>query len=100
MCRLARDLRHPPRQPHLALVEASPIDPFSRNVALGKRGALIMVTPAQRTLVQDSFAAIATIADDAVALFYQRLFELDPSLRQMFRGDMTEQRRKLLQMLT
>jgi len=59
-----------------------------------------MVTAAQKTLVQDSFADIATIADDAAMLFYQRLFELDPSLRRMFPADMTEQRKKLLQMLT
>jgi hemoglobin-like flavoprotein len=51
-------------------------------------------------LVQDSFAAVLPIADDAAALFYRRLFELDPSLERMFRGDMTEQRRKLMQMLT
>ena len=31
---------------------------------------------------------------------YRRLFELDPSLERMFRGDMKEQRRKLMQMLT
>jgi hemoglobin-like flavoprotein len=60
----------------------------------------LMVTAAQNTLVQDSFADIATIADDAAMLFYQRLFELDPSLRRMFPADMTEQRKKLLQMLT
>ena len=59
-----------------------------------------MVTAAQKTLVQDSFADIATIADDAAMLFYQRLFELDPSLRRMFPADMTGQRKKLLQMLT
>src|SRR4051812_16998284 len=59
-----------------------------------------MVTAAQKSLVQASFVDIATIADDAAVLFYQRLFELDPSLRQMFRGDMTEQRKKLMQMLT
>jgi hemoglobin-like flavoprotein len=59
-----------------------------------------MVTSAQKSLVQDSFVDIATIADDAAVLFYQRLFELDPSLRQMFRGDMAEQRKKLMQMLT
>jgi hemoglobin-like flavoprotein len=59
-----------------------------------------MVTPAQKTLVQDSFASIAPIADDVAALFYRRLFELDPSLRGMFRGDMTEQRKKLMQVLT
>jgi hemoglobin-like flavoprotein len=58
-----------------------------------------MVTPTQKTLVQATFASIAPIADDAAALFYRRLFELDPSLRAMFRGDMTEQRRKLMNMI-
>ena len=59
-----------------------------------------MLTVHQKTLVQDSFAIVAPIADDAAALFYRRLFELDPSLQGMFRGDMAEQRRKLMQMLT
>jgi len=59
-----------------------------------------MLTLAQKTLVQDSFATIAPIADDAAVLFYQRLFELDPSLESMFRGNMAEQRKKLMQMLT
>src|SRR5262245_41456080 len=58
-----------------------------------------MLTPIQKTLVQESFATIAPIADDAAALFYRRLFEIDPALRPMFRGDMTEQRKKLMQML-
>src|SRR5262245_46063984 len=61
---------------------------------------MTMVTTAQKTLVQDTFATVATIADDAAILFYQRLFELDPSLQRMFRGDMAEQRKKLMQMLT
>ena len=59
-----------------------------------------MLTLAQKTLVQDTFATIAPIADDAAALFYRRLFELDPSLERMFRGNMAEQRKKLMQMLT
>ena len=59
-----------------------------------------MLTLAQKTLVQDSFATIEPIADDAAALFYRHLFELDPSLERMFRGDMAEQRKKLMQMLT
>jgi len=59
-----------------------------------------MLTPAQKTLVQGSFATIAPIADDAAALFYRRLFEIDPALRPMFRGDMAEQRKKLMQMLS
>jgi len=59
-----------------------------------------MLTVHQKTLVQESFAIVAPIADDAAALFYRRLFELDPSLERMFRGEMSEQRRKLMQMLT
>ncbi len=59
-----------------------------------------MVTDTQKVLVQESFAAVAPIADEAAVLFYRRLFELDPSLERMFRGDMAEQRRKLMQMLT
>jgi hemoglobin-like flavoprotein len=59
-----------------------------------------MMTATQKALVQSTFASIATIADDAAVLFYQRLFELDPALRPMFRGDMAEQRKKLMQMIT
>ena len=59
-----------------------------------------MPTDRQIALVQETFATIAPIADDAAILFYQRLFELDPSLRRMFPGEMTDQRRKLMQMLT
>jgi hypothetical protein len=50
-----------------------------------------MLTSTQIALVQRRFAIIAPIADDAAALFYQRLFELDPSLRRMFPEDMTGQ---------
>jgi hemoglobin-like flavoprotein len=59
-----------------------------------------MLTQAQKALVQNTFAAIAQIGDDAVSLFYVRLFEIDPSLRPMFPEDMSGQRKKLLQMLT
>lgn len=59
-----------------------------------------MVTSRQKMLVQESFAALAPIAEDAMALFYRRLFELDPALRRMFPADMASQHRKLAQMLT
>ncbi len=59
-----------------------------------------MLTPTQKALVQNSFATIAPIADDAAALFYVRLFELDPSLRRLFPEDLSGQRKKLMQMLT
>lgn len=50
-------------------------------------------------LVKDSFRQIAPIGDQAAALFYARLFELDPQLRALFRGDMAEQGRKLMAMI-
>lgn len=59
-----------------------------------------MPTMTQIELVQKTFAVVAPIADDVAVLFYRRLFEIDPSLESMFTGDMTEQRRKLMVMLT
>ena len=59
-----------------------------------------MLTNAQIAHVQQTFALVAPIAEDAAVLFYRRLFELDPALQPMFKGDMAEQRRKLMQMLT
>ena len=53
----------------------------------------------QISLVQASFAEVVSIADAAAALFYDRLFELDPSLRPLFRGDMKEQGKKLMDMI-
>ena len=58
------------------------------------------MTPEQKTLVQQSFALVVPIADTAAELFYGRLFELDPSLRGLFHGDMREQGRMLMQMLS
>ena len=57
------------------------------------------MTPEQITLIQTSFAQVLPIADTAAALFYGRLFELDPSLKPLFKGDMHEQGRKLMTMI-
>ena len=58
------------------------------------------MTSEQTTLVQTSFAKVAPIADTAATLFYDRLFELNPSLRGLFNEDLREQRMKLMAMLT
>ena len=50
-------------------------------------------------LVQDSFKKVAPIADTAAAIFYTKLFELDPSVQALFKGDMKEQGRKLMSMI-
>ncbi len=57
------------------------------------------MTPDQRRLVRDSFARVAPIAEQAAELFYGRLFELDPALKPLFKGDMKEQGRKLMAMI-
>ena len=54
------------------------------------------MTPEQVQLVRSSFAKLAPIKDQAAALFYRRLFELDPSLRPLFKGDMAVQGTKLM----
>ena len=54
------------------------------------------MTPEQITLVQQSFAKVAPISETAAVLFYDRLFEVAPSVRAMFPEDMTEQRKKLM----
>ena len=57
------------------------------------------MTPEQKTLVQESFGKVAPIADQAAALFYRRLFELDPGVKPLFKTDLDEQGRKLMQMI-
>lgn len=57
------------------------------------------MTESTKQLVQGSFEKVAPIADTAAELFYKKLFELDPALRHLFRGDMKEQGRKLMNML-
>jgi len=54
------------------------------------------MTPRQIEIVKLSFAKIMPFKDQAAELFYCRLFELDPSLRLMFRSDLTEQKQKLM----
>jgi hemoglobin-like flavoprotein len=57
------------------------------------------MTNDQVLLVQQTFAKVAPIADQAAAMFYKRLFELDPSARALFKIDLTEQGKKLMQMI-
>ena len=57
------------------------------------------MTPDQVKLVQDSFAKVAPISEQAAVLFYDRLFEVAPQVKAMFPDDMTEQRKKLMGML-
>ena len=54
------------------------------------------MTPDQVNIVQQSFAKVAPIADQAAVMFYDRLFEIAPTVKTMFPAEMGEQRRKLM----
>lgn len=58
------------------------------------------MTPHQIQLVRSSYALVAPQAIAVAALFYGHLFEMQPSLRPLFRGDIGAQGAKLMQMLT
>lgn len=57
------------------------------------------VSARDKELVQESFALVEPIAEAAAEMFYDRLFILDPSLKELFKGDMKEQGRMLMGML-
>jgi hemoglobin-like flavoprotein len=57
------------------------------------------MTNEQIDLVRASFEKIAPIAEKAAALFYAKLFDLNPKLRALFKGDVYEQGKKLMQVI-
>jgi nitric oxide dioxygenase len=50
----------------------------------------------QVALVQKSFEKAATLGDQVADIFYSELFAIEPRLRSMFKGDMKEQKKKLM----
>ena len=59
------------------------------------------MTPEQKGIVRSTWAQIVPIADATAALFYGRLFELDPGARRLFRAtDMRMQGNSFVQMIT
>ena len=58
------------------------------------------MTVEQVQLVQKTWEKVVPISETAAALFYGKLFELDPELKPMFKSDIREQGKKLMQMIT
>jgi hemoglobin-like flavoprotein len=58
------------------------------------------LSPRTVELVRKSWSAVLPISDAAATLFYERLFELDPSVKPLFKNDMREQKKKLMQTIT
>ena len=52
-----------------------------------------------KKLVQDSWAQVVPIADKAAELFYARLFELDPTLKLLFKSPLDVQGKLLMKAL-
>ena len=57
------------------------------------------MTPEHIRTVQSTWVKVLPIKDTAAQLFYERLFEIDPSLRALFRSDMRQQGEKLMQVM-
>jgi hemoglobin-like flavoprotein len=59
------------------------------------------MTPHQQNLIKESFGMVAPIAHEAAAIFYARLFELDPSAENLFvHTSMDDRYRTLMQTMT
>lgn len=57
------------------------------------------LTQVEIRLVRHSWSVLATDAGEVADLFYTRLFQLDPSLRLLFQGDIQRQGQKLASMI-
>lgn len=57
------------------------------------------MTPLQIALVQSTWQRVLPIKEQAASLFYNRLFDLDPALKPLFKADIAEQGRKLMAMI-
>jgi hemoglobin-like flavoprotein len=57
------------------------------------------MTNVEISLVQNSFQKVVPIADKAAEIFYAKLFELDPTLKPLFKGNLDDQGKKLMSMI-
>jgi hemoglobin-like flavoprotein len=58
------------------------------------------MTEREILLVKNSWSFVVTNSEEAGQLFYNRLFEVAPGLKHMFKGDPKHQARKLMNMVT
>ena len=57
------------------------------------------MTPEQVVMVKDTWAQVKPMSERTAELFYNKLFETDPVLQPLFKGDMKSQGRKLMTMI-
>ena len=57
------------------------------------------MTPEQEQIIKSTFTEVLKIKDKAGLLFYDRLFTIAPETKPLFKGDIKEQSRKLMDTL-
>lgn len=57
------------------------------------------MTPEQVRIVQSTWLKVLPIKSTAARLFYDKLFEIDPSLKELFHTDIHDQGEKLMQII-
>ena len=57
------------------------------------------MTPEQIEIVETTFRKVAPISATAANIFYDRLFETAPDVRLLFPEDMSDQKKKLMQVI-
>jgi len=72
---------------------------------VGKRSVSVVITSLkmnaqQIQLVKETWGFVIIKSDEAGQLFYSRLFEVAPGVKHLFKGDVKEQSRKLMNMVT
>ena len=58
------------------------------------------MTPRQIALIRQSWVKVQPVSEQAARIFYDRLFEIAPELRALYRGDLRQQGEKLMVMLS
>lgn len=61
-----------------------------------ENGLFMALTDSQVRLIQGNFQKVIPISELAAQIFYDKLFEYDPSLRKLFKGDIKSQGKKLM----
>jgi nitric oxide dioxygenase len=57
------------------------------------------ISARDKKLVQESFTKVVPMSDAAAKIFYKKLFEMDPTLKPLFKSDMRQQGKKLMMTL-
>ena len=58
------------------------------------------MTPRQVQLVEEGWRSVVPIRDTFAELLYRKLFDLDPGLRALFKGDLRDQGRNFVAMVS